>query len=155
MRVFVQFFCVISAKLKVLRRIKQMNVYQKVYIHINYDSIALNWLLFVTKSSNWGIKINKTKNKKQRQHLNIVIKFLYILNFEVSQRLGLWFYLANSLILFVGLDMNNLKMLRVCFYLKFTMNNQQNTARLMCEIVHILICSLPSCIRLQNRIPGK
>ena len=27
----------------------------------NYDFVALNWLLLVTKSSNWGTKINKTE----------------------------------------------------------------------------------------------
>ena len=42
-------------------RIKQMNVYKEMHIQINYDSAALNWLLFVTKSSNWGIKMNKTE----------------------------------------------------------------------------------------------
>ena len=55
--------------------------------------------------------------------------------------------------LFVGLDICILQILRVCFYPKF---NWQNTARLLCEIVHIFICSLPSyIIRLQSRVLGK
>ena len=33
-------------------RIKQLKVYSKIYIQINYDYAALNWLLLVTKSSN-------------------------------------------------------------------------------------------------------
>ena len=32
--------------------IKQLKVYQKIYIEINYNSIAIYWLLLVTKSSN-------------------------------------------------------------------------------------------------------
>ena len=40
---------------------------------------------------------------------------------------------------FVDLDIYILKMLRVCFYLKFKMSNWQNSARLLCEIVQILI----------------
>jgi len=56
---------------------------------------------------------------------------------------------------YVGLDISTLKMLRICFYLKSKMSNWQNTARLLCEIVHILICSVQSCIRLQNRVLGK
>ena len=32
-----------------------------MYIEINYDYATINWLLIVTKSSNWGTKINKTE----------------------------------------------------------------------------------------------
>ena len=37
-------------------RIKQLKVYSKTYLQINYHSDALNWLLLVTKPSNWGIE---------------------------------------------------------------------------------------------------
>ena len=67
-----------------------------------------------------------------------------------------WFYLAKWLIVFfVGLDIYIIKMLRVFFYLKIKMSNWQNIAPLLFEVLHILIFSVPSCIRLKNRVLGK
>ena len=37
-------------------------------------------------------------------------------------------------------------MLLACFQLKFKSSNWKNTAQFLCESVHILICSVPSCI---------
>ena len=63
--------------------------------------------------------------------------------------------LPRQLIHFVDLDIYILKMLRLCFCLKLKMSNWKNTARLLCEIVHMLIYSVASCIRLHNRVFGK
>ena len=53
----------IDLNLQFKPRIKQLKIYSIIYIEINYDSAAFNWLLLISKSSNWGTQIYKTEIK--------------------------------------------------------------------------------------------
>ena len=61
----------------------------KIDIQMNYDYVALNWLLSVQKSLNWGTKINKTEirkfeNLKLNHYFCGCLNLCVELNFDIS-----------------------------------------------------------------------